>query len=212
METTKYPLADRHRRTSVFCDLSNIYCSLQNLYTHESEGLRVHFAHLNELLVGPGRTTAQRPLWIASDRGAGRVNKICCSTDRLGMNLVVRSRNNGRETDVDELLLSGIHDVLDSQVPAVLVIATGDGAGSFRDQGFLAACHRARELGWAVEIFAWTQTCHKQLRVFAEQGNGFTDLNRHFGSVTYVEGRRLAAPVSWKRRALATFPESRVAA
>lgn len=195
-----------------FCDLSNIYVTLQNHSAHNGEAVRLHFANLNELMVGSGRRAAQPPLWVTSDAGPGRVSALCNHTARLDVDLHIRPRLHGRESGVDEFLLDAIDCALTTKPPSVLVIATGDGAGFHEGRGFLAAVHRARELGWAIELLAWGVSCHRALRDFAQAGHGYTDLSNHRLSITYVEHGRRQIPISFKRRAIAAFPQHRAAA
>ena len=206
------PATNPERAVHAFCDLSNMYFTLQNHYKHSYEGLRINFPNFNELLIGCGRQAVQSPLWVTSDKGWERTTRIGKEIIRLAVNFQIRPRVNGSEIDVDDYLLDAIEETLARHRPSVLVLASGDGAGSRRGKGFLHITQRARGLGWAVEVLAWPVSCHGELRRFAEAEHGFTNLENHFNSITHVEGSRRAQEISWKRRAFATFPRDRCAA
>jgi hypothetical protein len=60
------------------------------------------------------------------------------------------------EQGVDELLqMKMMESVLDSAKPAVMVVATGDGAIAEYSDGFQKAIERALKRGWTVELVSW---------------------------------------------------------
>lgn len=62
------------------------------------------------------------------------------------------------EQGVDEILhLKMCQSILDTEVPSIMVLATGDGAEAEMSDGFLAHVERALKRGWQVELISWRQ-------------------------------------------------------
>jgi hypothetical protein len=82
------------------------------------------------------------------------------------------------EQGVDELLhLKMCQSLLDTAVPGIMVLATGDGAAAEMSDGFLAHVERALRLGWKVELISWRQQTNGgyKSRAFKQQwGDQFT--------------------------------------
>ncbi len=69
------------------------------------------------------------------------------------------------EQAVDEILhLKILESIIDAKTPAIIVLATGDGAEGEYSQGFLKMVERALERGWKVELVSFNHTTSSSYR------------------------------------------------
>lgn len=77
---------------------------------------------------------------------------------------------------MDEMLhLKMMETLMDSPVPGIMVLASGDGGDSeFGGGGFYAVVKRALDRGWQVEIVSWEdQLSHTYVELAQEYGYQF---------------------------------------
>ncbi len=124
--------------------------------------------------------------------------------------MLARSPNTGLEQANDETLQVRMYETIFSQPPAVMVLATGDGAGWRQRRGFLPAIDAAKRLGWAVEGVAWSSTANRVMADwYGQVGGAFIDLDDFYLSVTFVEHGRRVMPMNLTHRPFARIDASR---
>lgn len=114
----------------------------------------------------------------------------------------------GLDQAADEMLQNRLLLMLLRPGPAaVVVVATGDGAGGSwnRGIGFVPTLIAARRRGFGVEVLAFPTQIHPRLRALGERAGAFVDLDRCYEQITFLEGLRGALPVLLTRRP-ATVP------
>lgn len=168
---------------------------------------RLHAANLVSL-ASAGRAIS-RGVAVVSE-GATPLNPVWRRFAAAGLEVKVTERGiqSGREQGCDPLLqatlLRAICDAArapkNSGGPGTLVLATGDGAGAMRGEGFFADLQRAHDLGWQVEVLAWRDSAHCAMRTWVERVGNFVALDDYFDSITFAEGSRFAKPLGRVRR------------
>jgi hypothetical protein len=88
----------------------------------------------------------------------------------------------------------------DYHPPETLVLLSGDGSGFEDGTGFFADAKRLHSTGWQIEVLSWRDSCKRVMREWAEQNGVFVPLDDFYGSVTFLEGLRNAAPLNLTKR------------
>lgn len=94
------------------------------------------------------------------------------------------------EQGVDEgLHLKMCQSIIDCEVPSMMILATGDGAGAEYSDGFLAHVERALKKGWIVELVSWKQQLsggYRNRKFRAKWGDKFRiiELDEYMGYMT----------------------------
>ena len=102
--------------------------------------------------------------------------------------------DNGRlvEQGVDEAIHLRIANILlDSEIPGLLVIATGDGATTSQGSSFTQQVRRAAKRGWTIEVWSWAESLSPLLRnTRAEFPSSITisKLDEWYYSVVFLKG------------------------
>lgn len=68
----------------------------------------------------------------------------------------------------------------------IIALLSGDGAGIKEDVGFFADLKRLAGIGWDVEVYSWDETCHTELKRYAETYWKFTNLSDHYFEITFL--------------------------
>lgn len=178
-----------------FVDLSNIWGGVREAAAAHGESslpIRLSAANLARVLRA-GRADFQLTTVANADVPTGVIRRF----ESVGE--VIR-RESGHLTHTeqanDETLQVRMYESIHTQPQAVLVLATGDGAGWIQGRGFVPVLDVARTLGWAVEVVAWGTSTNRKLREWAATERApFVDLDDYYYSVTFVEGGRFTQPV-----------------
>lgn len=97
-----------------------------------------------------------------------------------------------------------MYQAIHSMDPAVMVLATGDGAGWQQDRWFVPALRAARSKGWGVEVAAWADSLNPELATCVRAAGGTcVSLDDYYFGVSGVHRLRSATPVSLRGRATA---------
>ena len=67
-----------------------------------------------------------------------------------------------------------------------IALLSGDGAGIKQDVGFFADLKRLASVGWNIEVYSWDETCHAELKKYAETNWKFTNLSDHYFEITFL--------------------------
>lgn len=118
--------------------------------------------------------------------------------DKLGVEKTLLDKTaDGKEQDsVDMSLQTNMFRVMCDNPPGTMALLTGDGSGKAVGKGFLADLERIHKQGWAIEVYAWENTCNRHLKQFAEANGKFEPLERHYYSISFIDGGRIVAPLS----------------
>lgn len=116
----------------------------------------------------------------------------------LGIDLTLLDKTaSGREQDsVDMSLQTNMFRVALDNTPSVMVLLTGDGAGSKLGKGFLADIQRIHKIGWNFEVYAWDHSCNQKLKEFAKENGKFVALETYYYSITFLKNERIVSPLS----------------
>ena len=95
------------------------------------------------------------------------------------------------EQGVDELLHLKIANALLDHPNGTIVIATGDGQISKFGTGFISQIDRALSHGWDVEVYTWSQVCHRKYDEYHGDPNKRLNLHKldfDYYSITFLKG------------------------
>jgi hypothetical protein len=188
----------------VFIDNSNIFGGARRAAARIEKhipwpAIRVHFPNLVHL-IEDGQNVATRVLAGSVPPGN---DDLWQYARRLQYNadLLRKVENDDGhlvEQGVDELLHLKIANVLlDSDGPEALVLGTGDGRVSTFGTGFALQAQRALRRGWNVEVWSWREQLSSAFQKLSDQFEGrlrIHELDRYYGSLTFVKGGRIYPP------------------
>ena len=191
----------------VFIDNSNIWI-MARMISEKRDGLlaakdfRLHLPNL-KMLAGCNRPSAK--FMVFSSRATYKNKQLWVSDndDSLTETNFERGMFSGTEQAVDDAIQLAMYKTMAAEEPGVVVLLTGDGKGFDEGVGFTQALYDMHRRGWGVEVLSWEQSCHHELREFAEQNGVFVPLDEYFEQITYVQNERDAKPLSLKRRKMA---------
>ena len=109
--------------------------------------------------------------------------------------LLPRSADEGEADTTDHVLqLALLRLAFDHPVPSTIAILTGDGAGIYDGQGFLADAKRLHQKGWQFEVFSWDMVCNNKLRSFAQTSGRYVKLEDYYYNITFIKHNREPKP------------------
>lgn len=189
------PAVDLGPAAALFVDYSNIVRGLRRAAEDrwERAAARLDFVQLYRLLA-PGRSVS-RALIVADAETPDGARRAMI---RAGFEVIERERGrvSGTEQANDETLQVRIYETVVTHEPGVLVLATGDGAGSAHGRGFIPALEMARAHGWALELASWIDSTNRTLRRFildhAGQAVAFDD---YYHGICDALPMRRASPI-----------------
>jgi hypothetical protein len=182
---------------NLYVDNSNIFLEGQRFAETIGENraaFRIYFRNfiqlavsgrkLNEVVWGGSIPPANDEVWHF-------LNEISVRPD-----LIPRSTSGENET-VDHLIQLKMHRHVRKyrSSPGTVVLATGDGKGYYREDGFLYDVKGFLEDGWRIEIMSWDHSCHGELKNFAQAHGRFICLDNYYNSITFLQGGRIVAPL-----------------
>ena len=191
----------------VFIDYSNIFIPSKEIAQKRERGfaqqnVRIHFENLLRLAVAGRRSLGGYFVGSALPPIKGVWERARAAG--LKVELFERGRGSNTEQAVDQALqVSMLRAALDFPVPQVAVLLTGDGRGYEDGVGYHADLQRLHRHGWGVEVISWENACRQRLKHWAQQEGVFVSLDRHYESITFIEGGRPPRPVSLVHRAKA---------
>jgi hypothetical protein len=200
--------AASHDDVVVLVDLPNLYGGLRDhaveveRVSYVARDARLHFENLLRYLEA-GRPV-RRAVFAATVRpGLDQVLEgLRSHRPDVEVMLLARHPQTGAEDGVDEALHARLQALLDEKVCTV-VVATGDGAGRERGEGFLMQLQRLSQRGFGIEVASWERTAHAGLRRFAyANGHAYLDLDEVYEQITFIAGGRRARPVRLDCRVL----------
>ncbi len=191
----------------IFWDNSNIFISAKYLARQFGEAARendipIEFSNLFHL-AHAGRPVGRALAVGSAPRELRQVWK-CLRDVGFEVEVFERGARSNTEQGVDAVLqVEMLRTLNDQAVPGVAVLLTGDGAGYEDGVGFHADLRRMADKGWGIEVIAWESSCKHSLRTWASEVGVFVPLERYYYQVTFVQGGRLAQPLSLTHRPLA---------
>src|SRR5712691_3423926 len=111
--------------------------------------------------------------------------------------LIPRSKTGENET-VDHLIQLKMHRHIRKYKtnPGTIVLATGDGKGYYKQDGFLYDLEGFIEDGWGIEILSWEHSCHGELKKFAKKYGRFVRLDDYYESISFIKNGRVVSPLA----------------
>ena len=194
------PLGPATHRVFVFVDLANLIRSAALTADQRGEawaGIRLHAQHLFRVLAA-GRAVGRAV--VVADASLGEGVLIHFRRWFPDVRTVERGALTGRQQGGDEILLTALYETIHSGAHGTIVLATGDGAGWGRGQGFCQALLAARQAGFGVEVAAFRVALNKTLRELASEMGALIELDDHYAAVTFVQGLRYAVEPTLRRR------------
>jgi hypothetical protein len=190
-------------RVHLFLDLPNVFISAKHVAARRegrsAERLaRLHYDNLIRL-AHAGRPVLSGVCATSYVSASGAEPAWLHRLRRMPIEVVAVPRF-GSEQGVDERLQTEMLRKLADATPETAVLMTGDGAGYEEGRGFLADLERLAHGGWAVEAMAWNLSCNRHLREWAEANGAFIPLDSFYEAITFLEGLRMASPLSLVHR------------
>lgn len=180
-----------------FLDFSNIAIAARDIATTysdtllESLQLRLHAGHFREL--------AERDrLWRQGFAAAGldgRTGALQGHFDRVGIEFQAFERgcSSGREQGIDDIIQGRMYRLLSPGTErGVVVLATGDGNGHYRGEGFLPVLQALNQSGFRIEVMSWKHSFNAALHDWVAANGQAIVLDPHFCQLTFIQGGRRA--------------------
>ncbi len=184
-----------------FLDFWNITRSAAHLAASHGDGIyndrRVRLSCPNL------RAFAERDRRWGSGYAAAAVSNpcagLCKQMTQAGIDLEVSEcgARSGREQNVDERIQLEMYRLQAHCIPrGIVVLATGDGAGSAEGRGFLPVLQQLSESGFDIEVMSWEHSFHGKLRDWAELHGRAIVLDPFYKDLTFIDGGRSASSVN----------------
>jgi len=177
----------------VYVDNSNIFHEGQRFaekFRNEDRyGFRLHFPSFLSVLVSSEKP--KEVVWGGSVPPPD--DTVWSRLSALGVEPVLIPRGPGGENEtVDNSIQLYMHRHVRKyrQSPGTIVLATGDGAGYHKEQGFLYDVEGFVKDGWALRLLSWRHSCHGKLQQFANANGEFVALDDFYDQFTFIEGGR----------------------
>lgn len=77
-----------------------------------------------------------------------------------------------------------------------VALLSGDGAGINKGEGFFADLKRLVGVGWKIEVYSWHETCHAELKKYAQNVGKFVNLSDHYYEITFLKNERRSKDVT----------------
>lgn len=107
-----------------------------------------------------------------------------------------RGEISGKEQNIDQRIQLEMHRLITSGRPkGTVVLATGDGAGHHRGEGFLEALAAAYRAGFAIEVMSWRHSFNEALKDWAVTHGRAIELDDYYHDLTFIQGGRQATPI-----------------
>ncbi|MBI5773561.1 MAG: hypothetical protein HZA89_07450 [Verrucomicrobia bacterium] len=183
----------------LYVDNSNIYIEGQRVaekFVRETRtDFRIYFPNLIKLLTG--KRPVKEVVWGGSTPPeSDDVWGFLRGTLHIEPDLLKRA--GGENETVDHLVQLRMHRHVRKyrHAPGTIVLATGDGKGYHREEGFLYDIEGFVADGWQLEVASWEHACHKKLREFAEKHGKFISLDQHYYEVSFIRNGRIVQPLN----------------
>lgn len=180
----------------IIWDNSNIhYGGLNQVFPNKEPGearelYRTHFLNLVKLVQG-NRNIGQ--IYFVGSTPP-RTDSIWNYLRRIGIEPETIPRaDDGEWETTDHLLQNHLLRLGYGATQETVALLSGDGAGINRDEGFFADLRRLGGAGWKIEVYSWNETCHEELKRYAQTVGQFINLSDHYFEITFLQGRRRAS-------------------
>lgn len=185
---------ERNDYVCLYVDNSNIFHEGQR-FAKDSRGelrakFRLYFKNFVELL--EANRIVKEVVWAGS---------IPPGNDDLwsyleGLNIkpqLIPRADSGENETVDHKiqLLMYRHARKYKQSPGTMVLATGDGAGYFKEEGFLYDAEGFVQDGWKIEVASWNHSCNGKLREFATKSGKYIALDDYYDRISFIKDGRV---------------------
>lgn len=188
-----------------FLDFSNIAIASKGVAVqqgdpaHQADYVRIHAGHLREFV-------EQDRIW-RQGFAAACLNNPASGLEHnfreaeIEFRVYEKGRESGREQGIDEIIQCRMYQLLQrGKEPGVVVLATGDGNGHRRGEGFLPALEVLHDAGFRVEVMSWRHSFNSALKEWASFNGEAIELDDHFRELTFIKGVRGVEGVRHKYR------------
>ena len=185
----------------IYWDHSNIFIGAQELAEdreeHESR-YRVRIAFRNMLTLAHADREVEKG--VAAGSVPPELRRLWNQMENKGIEVTVFDRgepNRGEQEVPDSFLqLRMLRDAVQyNGDPGIAVLLTGDGKGFHAGEGFYHTLELMHGKGWRVELLAWKDSCHREMRKWTEKNGVFIPLDDFYEEVTYLEPSRPGFPL-----------------
>ncbi len=178
----------------LYVDNSNIFLEGRRFarkHKHENRNdLRVYFRNFLTLIV-QGRPLREA-VWGGSVPPRNDAVWDYLRKQSIEPDLIPRASTGEHETiDYRLQLLMHRHVREYRQTPGIIALATGDGKGYDKKEGFLYDVEGFVSDGWQLEIYSWSHSCSRALRSFAEGNGKFIKLDEYYDQITFIKNWRV---------------------
>ena len=172
----------------IYLDNSNLFIEAKRLAEERNgdvarQAVRLHFDNLLAL-ASAGRTVKHA---VAAGSVPPELRHLWARLQCKGVECRVFAHGERGEQNVPDLKLQKamLRDGL-TQAPSVAVLLTGDGAGHYRDEGFLATLKDLKAAKWRIEVLSWVHCINKFLVDWVKKHGLFLPLDDYYDSITYT--------------------------
>lgn len=182
----------------LYVDNSNVFHEGQRFATtvkgEPRADFRLYFKNFMKLVVA-GRKVAE-VVWAGSIPPGN--DDLWTYLEGLGIkpDLIPRADSGENET-VDHKIQLRMHRHARKYKasPGTMILATGDGKGYFKEEGFLYDVEGFVQDGWNIEVVSWDHSCHGELKKFAVKHGKYIKLDDYYEKISFVKGGRIVSKV-----------------
>lgn len=181
----------------VYVDNSNLFIEggklAEKRFNEDQFAFRIHFENFIRLI--RRERTVREFVWGGSIPPPS--DTVWKHLEGLGIKPDLLERaSSGEQDTVDKSMQLRMHRHCRKyrEAPGVIALCTGDGAGYYKEEGFLYDVEGFVEDGWRIELYSWQHCCHRKLREFAQKKGLFIPLEKFYHRVSFIETRRRAHP------------------
>lgn len=181
-----------------YVDNSNIFHEGQRIARRKGEdrsGFRIYFPNFVKLCLQGDRP--DEIVWAGSiPPPDDSVWSYLRDELQIEPELIERATAGEQET-VDHLIQLRMHRHVRKyrNTPGLIILATGDGRGYEKEEGFLYDVEGFVEDGWSLRLLSWEHSCHRRLRAFAERHGEFIPLDQFYEQISFIKNGRIVRPL-----------------
>ena len=172
----------------IYLDNSNLFIEAKRLAEEKNgefarQAIRLHFDNFLAL-ASAGRTVRHA---VVAGSVPPELRHLWVRLQNKGVECKIFERGVKGEQNVPDLMLQKamLRDGL-TQAPSVAVLLTGDGAGHFHEEGFLATLKDLKTAKWRIEVLSWAHCINKFLGDWVKKHGLFLPLDDYYDSITYT--------------------------
>ncbi len=178
----------------LYVDNSNIFHEGQRfaekIKGEHRRNFRIYFKNFVKLLVS--NREVREVVWGGSI--PPRNDDLWIYLNELGIDptLIPRAASGENETVDHKIQLQMYRHVRKYKSdPGTIILATGDGKGYFKEEGFLFDVEGFVADGWSIEVASWDHSCHGELKKFVSAHGKYIKLDDYYDRITFIKDGRV---------------------